>query len=409
MNKFFILSKYCNLIEGSGEFLMYDLNNKKIFSFDILNSNIIRCLEKQMDIITIKNMYGKDNVDDIINKLLENNIGSYSNTQYFEEKYRVGTKEILEMDTARIMNVCFIELPTNCYKHCSYCNVNKYYSCETCTLPKFISSKIDKQFYFNLLDDIILLNFNKIMFHGGDPLTNWEELFELVKYTRLNTINNISILIKTNGDLLTDEIINNFIIYNINPLIVFDCTKNTENNLLNKLEKFKYLFNKMHSNNIQYFANIVIDSKNESNLCEIYELLTKYEFSSISNSVIFDDTLPSEKILKMNLDDRVLNNNFNMAKEYHPCLNGNISITSDKKLIPCPAMYQDVLVDLSKGNILDCFEGENNIDLYWKLSLDKIDHCNKCKFRFSCTDCRALEKNISGNLYSKQLCELISK
>lgn len=409
MNKYFILSEFCYLVEGNKETLMYDLNDKQIFSFDILNTNVIKCFENQTDINTIKEMYGKDIVDNIINELLENNLGNYSNIQYFKEKFRIGKSKIMEIENVRIMNACFVELPTTCYGECSFCNENKYNACETCTLPKYISPKIDKQFYFDLLDNITKLNFQRVVFHGGDPLTNWTEVLELIQYTRENTLNKISILVKTNGELITDKIIDDFVIYNINPVIVFNCTKNIESGLLNKTKKLEHLFNQMNSNNINYNANVVIDTKNEPKLSKIYELLDKYKFSSISTSIIFDENLSSETILKRKLNDRVLNSNFDKLKEYHPCLNGNIAITSDKKIIPCPAMYQDVLVDLTKENILDCFENEINVDLYWKLSLDKINTCHECKFRFSCTDCRALEKNISGDLYSKQLCEMISK
>lgn len=253
-----------------------------------------------------------------------------------------------------------------------------------------------------------MLNFQKIIFHGGDPLTNSKDLFDLLKYTRDNSQKNISVIVKTNGDLFTDDIIDNFILYNINPMIVFDCT-NKENDLLIKLEKFKNFFKKLQSNNINYFANIVINSATETNLSELYDTLNKYNFFSISTSVIYDENLLSNTIFKRKLNDRVLNANFEKLKAYHPCLNGNIAITSDKKLIPCPSMYQDILVDLSKDSIFDCFEGNKNIDLYWKLSLDKIDSCNKCKYRYSCSDCRSLEKSITGKLHSKQLCEMISK
>lgn len=153
MNKYFILSNLCYLIEGNDEILMYDLNNKKIFSFDILNSNIVRSFEKQIDIDTIKTMYGKNNVDTLIKQLLDIDMGKYSDKQYFEEKIRIGRLRTLESETPRVMNTCFIELPTNCNKNCSFCTTNKYCSCETCTSPKVISSNIDKGFYFKLLND----------------------------------------------------------------------------------------------------------------------------------------------------------------------------------------------------------------------------------------------------------------
>jgi hypothetical protein len=54
------------------------------------------------------------------------------------------------------------------------------------------------------------------------------------------------------------------------------------------------------------------------------------------------------------------------------------------------------------------FEDESIYD-YWDLPLSSIDNCRDCAFQLGCTDCRALEMRITGDLYGKQLCRLDKK
>jgi radical SAM protein with 4Fe4S-binding SPASM domain len=61
--------------------------------------------------------------------------------------------------------------------------------------------------------------------------------------------------------------------------------------------------------------------------------------------------------------------------------------------------------NVRNSEIYTVFEKEwRSIYEFWGLNLDKIDRCTGCEFRYACTDCRALEENLTGKLDGKRLC-----
>ena len=43
-------------------------------------------------------------------------------------------------------------------------------------------------------------------------------------------------------------------------------------------------------------------------------------------------------------------------------------------------------------------------DKYWNLTLNEIDKCKDCGFRYGCIDCRAIEKSQFNDFYGKKYC-----
>ncbi|WP_427392352.1 SPASM domain-containing protein [Geobacillus icigianus] len=98
-------------------------------------------------------------------------------------------------------------------------------------------------------------------------------------------------------------------------------------------------------------------------------------------------------------------NSFSYLGIYHPCLTGSLAITSDKKVVPCPRLESEVLMDLKEHNsLLDLFDRKEKVLKYWKLSLENIEPCGTCEFKRMCMDCRAAEVAFSNSLNQKSLC-----
>jgi radical SAM protein with 4Fe4S-binding SPASM domain len=47
---------------------------------------------------------------------------------------------------------------------------------------------------------------------------------------------------------------------------------------------------------------------------------------------------------------------------------------------------------------------EKEIKNFWQFTLDKIEGCSSCEFRYACTDCRSLEEHLTGRLDGKRTC-----
>ena len=64
--------------------------------------------------------------------------------------------------------------------------------------------------------------------------------------------------------------------------------------------------------------------------------------------------------------------------KYNPCLQGNIAITGDGNILPCPN---------------------------WKLTKDLSETCSECEYRYFCSDCSLIEMAVSkGKLNKKVFC-----
>ncbi|WP_160674603.1 4Fe-4S cluster-binding domain-containing protein [Clostridium sp. C8-1-8] len=406
MKSFFHLNEYCQYVEGDNGILIYDLNNQKIYSFDMLNSKIIKMFYKGESLKDITGIYGVDVVNELIDKLQCKGLGEYTDTKFYIEPYRVGKIKKLQVEHTNILNTCFIELPCKCTVNCGLCNKSVYKSCETCSLPSKVSDTMDMGFYKSIIDTISPLNFNIIIFHGGDPLVLWSQLQELLEYTRANVADKTRIILKTNGALINLDISKFLIEYKVNPVIVFHFDKDFEMGINDKLSQLSTVIDFFVESKVNIFANILISRDYENRINEICKMLIDEKFSSVSISVIINDSHESQYIIDSRIDTRALLD-FYHTKEYNLCLGGMVAISSDKKVLPCPSMKKHKIVDLTTCNLLNSFESNEGLDKFWKFTLDKISNCSNCKFRYSCVDCRAIEEELTGDLYGKALCECL--
>jgi radical SAM protein with 4Fe4S-binding SPASM domain len=91
--------------------------------------------------------------------------------------------------------------------------------------------------------------------------------------------------------------------------------------------------------------------------------------------------------------------------KFHPCLGHTVAIGCNGDVAPCPMMKNHNLGNLRDTDFHTIF-GRRGKGIYkfWELTLDKIDKCNGCEFRYACIDCRALEENLTGIAEGKMLC-----
>ncbi|WP_416150215.1 radical SAM protein [Salipaludibacillus sp. HK11] len=397
---YIILSKYSVVTFGNNGSLLYDINNKVFYSLDIDHTNILKQIKKGTQIDEIRKKFDNNLVSDFITKLLNNNLASLSDTFYVEEEFRTGNAMA---STNLDFTTCYIEFPTDCNEGCTNCKEPKIFSCLACCKPDNISQQIDVSFYENLLKDLLKTSVNLLVFHGGDPLTNYYEVLEIIKYTRNKADQKVKIILKTNGSLINEEISMFLIKYKINPLINFN--NMNEQDFEGRIKKLKTHLTEFNHNNLDYYCNIVFESPslNYNNHC--VDKLKSLGFKNITISYTIDLKENLQQYASVNFPQKLVYN-FNFYKELHPCLNGTLAITSDKKVIPCPALKQSELLDLSKDNFINVFNSQDKISELWRLTLQKIDKCKSCKFKYSCSDCRAIEEILSNQHLKKEICYL---
>ncbi|SHH94776.1 radical SAM additional 4Fe4S-binding SPASM domain-containing protein [Clostridium collagenovorans DSM 3089] len=405
MSKYFLKNEYCKIVKGFNGSLLYNLKDGRVFSFDIQHSDILKDISENTSINELKTKHIKIDIDSFLVKLKNNNIGYFSDASYYIEDYRQGKLITLESENPPIMSTCFIELPIGCDKYCEHCNKNKYQVCETCGLPNITDEEIDFNFYNSLFNQLAKLNFKKYIVHGGNPFLLNEKLIEFLELFRKNVGYNSNIFIKSNPSLF-NKFIPHLIKMNIHPILVFDASKSNINNLFLELYKLKDNILDLN-NNLKINVNLVVDNFSKKYIPQLIETFKTHGINNISISFIIEENIYPKELLNLK-NQYVPDNGFEEFITYNHCLNGNIAITCDGDIIPCPGLKDEVVSNLKLKTLLSSFEGNKNIGEYWKFTADNISSCRQCKYKYSCADCRAVEKRLSnGDICGKTLCELI--
>jgi radical SAM protein with 4Fe4S-binding SPASM domain len=90
---------------------------------------------------------------------------------------------------------------------------------------------------------------------------------------------------------------------------------------------------------------------------------------------------------------------FFTSQYWNSCWGGIAAISSEGEMIPCVFSR-----DLSVGNIrkesFRCLI-EKLKNRYWFITLDQVEKCCDCEFRYACSDCRALSVNSGLGLFGR--------
>jgi len=402
VKEYFNLYPHCVPINGKLGTTLYDFKNNTIYHLQSKESLILRGISRGERISKLKETHGAKNVENLLNLLTEKKIGEYGDTFVPREPYRKGSLKALQLDENIPLLNCFIELPCSCPKNCSHCYSPKINGCFACkkVANNYVLSNRDLGFYYNLVRDIISLGFSNIYFHGGDPLTNWGVTKEILQFSSILKLSNQKLYLLTNGKMLNEERANFLIQFNIVPIILFDYT--TDSIDLKTIEEISHYF-KEHVNQIIF--NVVTSRNNVKKLNCLKQQLSELGIANIIPSIVIngkeESILYHEELPTFGCDI----NSFSYLGIYHPCLTGSLAITSDKKVVPCPRLESEVLMDLKEHNsLLDLFDRKEEVLKYWKLSLENIEPCGTCEFKRMCMDCRAAEVAFSNSLTQKSLC-----
>jgi radical SAM protein with 4Fe4S-binding SPASM domain len=399
---YLILKSNCVAVFGENGASLYNVNNRNYYSLNENLANILRDTKAGTPIADIKEKYSEAVVDDFLHKLINSDVAVISDHFYIEENFRIGSAR---PSTSLEFTTCYIELPADCQVNCEHCNEPKIFSCLTCKKPSELLDSFDLQFYKNLLGEILKTPVKTIIFHGGDPLTNETEVLDLLRFTREHAEQNVQIILKTNGDLFNEQQIQTFLTYRINPLVVFNCVNQEEQDIAQKLKSLEVYLHTLSSHQVTYFANLVFHDPDPQYHKPFIDLVRSYHFANTTISVVVASNDSLQRYANINFSEK-LAYNFSLYKDLHPCLNGILAITADKKIIPCPSMNNHVLLDLNHSSFMDLFDEVEKIDKYWRFTLQEIDKCKPCKLRYSCVDCRAVEEVLVKSGVKKEICYL---
>lgn len=401
-DNYFFLTDDVHLRTGKTNCVLYHLSTGDMNAIDNELGRILDLTENKKSISEVSTLLGIS-IEDILSQLqliIDNKMGALSPKPVHVDKYnRDPYFGIVSHRTPKI-NTCFVELPGICTQTCSFCGSPTLFQCGTCTKVDLLADTVG---LFSALRRIAQLEPRNITFHGGDPLSNLEQLKTAVDYLRsVDYDQNISLI--TNGKLLNDEVVNMFHKYSISPIIPYFFGYTSE-------EYIRNCSTMLSEKGIVVKITLVVfeDSKIIPELDYIYRLTNA---GAIFTSMIYNKhkeniTSHYPKVVKTTL--RTTEDVFYHTSYHHPCLSNTVAISVKGDILPCPHMKKEVLGNIRFCSDIDYIFEKRSIYDYWDLPLLMIDNCRECAFQNGCMDCRALEIMITGDIYGKRLCSLPEK
>lgn len=372
---YFKLNPECYFIRGVKCGAIFDLIDSKIYALNQQETDIVTSCEKNNSVMVNEKL---------LNELKQLRLGNFYSQRTYIQKVRVGSgrlkgdyaifSEPLELHRA------FLEINNSCNRDCWFCGyygIQRNLGCIGCNKWKENGQILNLERCHEIVDELKALDCRDLYVTGGDLTLTWERAMDVLDYAK-GKFGNIYITLHQQS--LSSDIFND---------------------LAGKAEVIVQTddLNSIQSKNSAILVVIKPEDWENASIIEGRNMIKSFAFEDHS---IFSDDLPivsKSKISPINMHKFLSN------LEYHPCLGHTLAICYNGNVIPCPMMRNHSFGNVSDVELSTVLEtGWEDINKYWNLNLDKVEKCTCCEFRYTCTDCRALEEKMTGKLEGKKLC-----
>lgn len=406
-DRYFFLNPECILVSNARNAAIYNVRSGDIIALNVDINKILTLTDKGFAIDAVARVL-EENVHwvrKVLNDVAARNLGKYYTKRVYIERYKKVEYLFEEVSPGSpVISKCYIELPSDCDLDCSFCRLPKLYPCNMCSYS--CDTTLSKDYLSSLhafLNRIFKLQCKSLIFGGGDPLNIQGDLFSLIRFCRRNGFSGQMYVI-TNGKHLDDMQIKVFKRYKVHPIIPFTGTYNT--NFLTK-DELASLTKTFRLLGIELTVTLVFIDDNASEAQKLRDVVKNLDVKNIrQTAVVYEDKNKARECIEA-LGKQMLRTTmevFYHNKKYHPCLHGTLAVSTSGDLLPCPFLKDEALGNIADPHIVDEVFESRLIDKYWRMSLSQIENCKTCAFRYGCLDCRAVEKQLSGDLYGKVLC-----
>jgi radical SAM protein with 4Fe4S-binding SPASM domain len=368
---YFRLNPECYFIKGDLTGAIYDLIEGDIYALSPCESRLIETCENNGEI---------DPADPFLRQLKERTVGNFYEKKVFIEKLRLGspTSDYQPGKPPSLVRA-FLEIGNRCSQSCWYCGrhgISRSMGCLGCNIWDEYGIPVDIERWKGLIDELHRLQCQALFIKGGNLAMVGEKTCRILEHAQ-GKFEKIFIIGHRNHfseDLLDYLTTKGTLILQTDRISEVD----TRNLCLLVSE-----YQKTGDLPARLPDNVILDIVSET-------------FFPPHPESLLDS---KRKIAMTNLEQFMHNN------KLHPCLANSITITWSGEVLPCSMMRNYSLGNIRDRKIWTFLKGtEGSIQEFWKINLNTLNKCSKCEFRYVCTDCRALETAISGNLCNKVLC-----
>lgn len=366
---FFRLNPECYFVRGERCGAIFDLIEGEIFALDELETQVVSSFEGN-------NPVRED--DDFVRDLRRHCLGNFYPLPVYIQKLRVGSPIYEDqINEPPSLHRGFIEINNSCDRDCWFCGfhgIKRSCGCMGCNKWNESGDALSVKSWKMLVEDLRDLGCSELFITGGDLTSVWEKAMEILDHAQGN-FSEIYLILHHHST--SDEIRKDL--------------KGKATAIVQTEDQATAQFDG--------FMPLLIADASEGKYTNWTEVdNSKVDFVIRDQNLIAKD-LPLLSDKKMSAELHSFINNM----RYHPCLGHTISISFNGMVLPCPMMRAHIFGNATTSPLFSIFQ-EKKIDEFWKLTLDELERCKSCEYRYACADCRSLEESLTGDLKGKRLC-----
>jgi len=393
----FALNPDCFLVKGAKRGALYNLKDETVYSINENSVHLFEDLEngKSLAQIIDRMKADPDEVMQYLEELESSGLGRFIGKDDFVEKIFLPLPE-------NKLNFIWMELTQRCNLKCVHCYVEGEIDKKTGVLSPESSQTIIK--------DAFQLGCRKIQLIGGEPFLYGKDIFLLIKLAKELGYEMVEVF--TNATLLTQNDIDQLSYYGVRMAIsvysvrpeIHDCITRQKGSFDLTIENIK----KLADRGVELRFALIATRENQKYLKETIDFLKKWggvdPFKCVDvvrsvgrgkNGNLLSDELKSWSTRKSPYFLGVNKEDFSKRKYGHCCWWGRIAVTSDGEVIPCIMARNRAVGSIKKNSLSEIIEEHELMNL-WKLSMDKIEICKDCEYRYACHDCRVSAEESGG-------------
>ena len=367
---YFRLNSECYFIRGRKCGAIFDLIEKRMYALNPQETELITSCERNNPI------HGDE---ELLKELKVHLLGNFYSNKTYVQKLRLGTASKTEGDPPELNGV-FLEINNSCNRACSFCGyygIKRTSGCLGCNKWNETSEPLALDRWLKLIDELKDLDCKNIFITGGDLTLAWDKTMEVLDHAN-GKFNEIYVVLHEKS--LSESIIDD--LRNKSKIII-----QTEDIHSLPFEGSTLL--------------LVVKPEDRENISSIGNKNIMMDFV-FENSSCLPNSLPIISKKKLNSPDMY---RFLHDIKHHPCLGNMLTICHDGNVIPCPMMRSHSFGNIRDRELYTIFErGMDEINKFWDLTLDYVEGCKECEFRYACNDCRASEESLTGRLDGKKMC-----
>ena len=362
---------------------------------DLRNGELYR-LDKEAEDLLVEYLWNKrecaDLSDGIIEELLANNLALIEKEPHKESSFSFEKK----------IDIVWFELRKACNLSCIHCyNSSNPYAERNLKVLSLEEWK-------SIVDQLIEFHPRTIVLIGGEPLL-FNRIGELIEYIK-EKISGTQLVVYSNLTILSDKTIELFKKSDIKVVTsVYSYSSRTHDVITQQKDSFDKTIEaikRLTDVGIDVKANTVTMSINEAEMDETKRYLFEITGKKPKVDTIRNVNSELDELVPQNVKDTRLISNYMCldiptSERYirnmnaNPCWYGKINISCDGYVNPCIMCQKlDETLNVRENTLNNVLE--NVMTKYWNLSKDKIQVCNVCEYRYLCSDCRPLAKNIDN-------------